>query len=264
MNFTDFYNSAQSAVSYATTFAEVLLLIRLASLGLIWEFKIFSFFVAFDAAFTVALAGLDYHGYGYERIWTVTTPLWTLLLAGASVELSRGLRQPFPREKGNRAVAFYGFLIGMSVSVGASMWTHPQAIIRSAALLMNIGRTSMLCGCVLALVAQGAYLMLGSAPFVANWQKHRRILLTYITAFLMASFTINSKNRHFAEWISLLSNVSLFGCFCVWTLGLQRMFHQASDFCALSVDERLAEIIIQNRRGMAHGVRSAVDTASTT
>ena len=114
MHFTDFFSSAQSAVSYATTLAEVILLIRLAWLGLISEFKIFSLFVAFDAVLTAAFIGLDYHTYGYESIWAVTTPVWTLLLAAASFELMRGLVQPIPRETINRTAALYGFLIGMT------------------------------------------------------------------------------------------------------------------------------------------------------
>src|ERR1700761_4249689 len=105
MNFTDFYNSGQSAVSYATTIAEVILLIRLAWLGVIREFKIFYLFVGFDATFTLTLIRWDYHAYSYERIWAVVTPVWTLLVAGVSLELSRGLRQAFPRETINRGAA---------------------------------------------------------------------------------------------------------------------------------------------------------------
>ena len=248
MNFTDFYNSSQSAVSYATTITEVILLMRLAWLGLIREFKIFSLFVAFDAAFTVALIGLDYHAYGYERIWTVTTPLWTLLLAGASLELSRGLTQAFPRETINRAIALYGFLIGVTIGVGASMWTHPQAIMRSAVLLMNIGRTAILSGCVFGILAQAVYLYLGNAPVMANWRLHRRILLTYIVAFLVASFTINSKNRHLTEWISLLSNVSLFGCFWVLISVFKPAFSNLWDGLGWPTENQIAETIAFKHR----------------
>jgi len=244
MNSTDFYHLGQSAVSCATAIAEVILLIRLAWLGLIREFKIFSLFLAFDAAFTLTLLGWDYHAYSYERIWTVVTPVWTLLLAGAALELSRGLRQAFPRETINRGAALYGFLIGMTVSVGAAMLTHPQAIMRSAVLLMNIGRTAILSGCIVGILAQGVCLFIGSAPVMANWRLHRRILLAYFTAFLMASLTINSRNRHFAEWISLLSNVSLFGCFCGWITALRPAFSHLWDGVGYPTEDQVADNIV--------------------
>jgi hypothetical protein len=250
MNFTDFYNSSQSAVSYATTIVEVILLIRLAWLGLLWEFKLFSLFIAFDASFTVALIGLDYHLYSYEWIWTVVTPVWTLFLAGASLELIRGLVQPIPRERISRTAALYGFLVGMTVSVALSMWTHAQAIMRSTAFLMTIGRTSILCGCLVAILFQGAILLIGGAPIMSNWKFHRRILITYIVAFVSASFAIETRNIHLAESVSLLSNISLLGCFCAWTLSLRPLFVNAwaGIHQGMPTDAQLAEAIVFDLR----------------
>lgn len=221
---TDFYNSSQSVVSIATAIAEVILLIRLAWLGLLWEFKIFSIFVAFDAAFTVTLMGWDYHVYSYEQMWSVATPIWTVLLAGSTLELLRGLGEPFTGESTTRTVGLYGFLSGMTISAGALMMTHPQAILRSTVLLTDMARTCILCGCIFGILTQGFCFWIGDAPLVANWRRHRRILLPYITAFLMASFTVHSKNRQFAEWISLLSNLALLGCFSAWILAVRRLF----------------------------------------
>jgi hypothetical protein len=252
----DFYNSAQSAVTYATTAAEVILLVRLAWLGLLREFKIFSIYLVFDAVRTSALSRWDYHTYGYEWVWTISVPLSTFLLAAASLELSHGLREPFPKETGNRITALYGFLIGMSVSAVASMLTHPQAISRSGVLLAIIGRRSILSGCILAILAQGAYLRLGDAPLTANWRLHRRSLLTYMTAIVIGLFAATAKHRQYAEWIYLLRSISLFGCFCMWTVGLRRLFSNlwmpssselpwGSEFPS---DAQIAETVVFNRR----------------
>ena len=255
---TDLYNSAQSAVSYATTVAEVILLVRLAWLGLIREFKIFSIFVAFDLFLTVALSRWDYHTYGYEWIWAISAPLWTLLLAAASLELSRGVRQAFPTETGNRIAALYGFLIGMSLSAIASMLAHPQAISRSAVLLTIIGRRSILSGCILAILAQGVYLWLGDAPLMANWKLHRRLLLTYMAVAVIGLFAATAKNRQYADFIYLWRSISLFGCFCVWGLGLRRLFSNlwmpaSSEFPS---DAQIAETVVFNRRARAASLRA--------
>jgi hypothetical protein len=264
MNIMDFFNTAQSAASYITTIAEVILLIRLARLGLLWEFKIFSIFIAFDAALTVALAGWDYHLYSYESIWALTTPIWTLLLAGASLELMRGVVQAFPRETINRTVALYGFLIGMTVSAGASMWTHPQAIMRSPILLMVIGRRSILSGCILAILFQGAVLFIGDAPIVANWKLHRRILLALLTAYVVNLYATTAQHRYYGDWSNLLRGVTLFGCFCAWSLCLRRMFCDLWDFRGVPTDEQVAEIIVYNRRRQeALGRGARVRRAST-
>jgi hypothetical protein len=199
MHFAGFLNSSQSAVSYATTFTEVILLIRLAWLGLIPEFKIFSAFLAYDAILTAVLSSFDYHTYGYEWLWAATAPLWTLLLAGASLELMRGVVQPIPGEPISRAAALYGFLIGMTASVGISMWTHPQAIMRSGILLTIIGRRSILCGCILAILFQGAVLFIGGAPIMWNWKLHRRILLTLLTAVFISLFTVTAQHRQYVD-----------------------------------------------------------------
>ncbi|MGA8026969.1 MAG: hypothetical protein WB992_07465, partial [Bryobacteraceae bacterium] len=66
---TGFFNSAESVVAYAATAAEIFLLVRLAWLGLLREFKIFSIFVAFDAALTIVLSRWDYHSPSYEWFW---------------------------------------------------------------------------------------------------------------------------------------------------------------------------------------------------
>ncbi|MBV9762384.1 MAG: hypothetical protein JO340_17620 [Acidobacteriaceae bacterium] len=213
----DFFNSAESAVTYASTAAEIILLIRLTWLGLLKDFKLFAIYLAFDAVRTAALAGWNYHALSYEWVWATTVPLSTLLLASASIELSYGLRQPFPSETGNRAFGLYGFLIGMTVSAVASMLAHPQAILRSTVLLTIIGRRCILTGCVLGILAQGAYLLVGGAPLIANWRLHRRILLTYLAAVVIALFASTTSQKQYAEWINLICNTSLFACFWLWT-----------------------------------------------
>jgi|SRR5579875_103254 len=264
MNWTDFLNSSQSAVSYATTIAEVILLIRLAWLGLISEFKIFSLFIAYDAVLSAVLNRFNYHTYGYEWIWAVTAPLWTLLLAGASLELMRGLVQPIPSETINRTARLYGFLLGMTMSVGASMLTHPQTIMRSAILLTIIGRTSILAGCILAILAQGAVLLIGDAPIMASWRLHRRLLLTLLTAVVISLFTLTAQHRQYVDWFNLLQNLTFLGCLCAWTVGLRRMFSDPWDLEGIPTDNQLAEIIVYDlRQRTAAAIHTAVDKPST-
>jgi len=262
MHFTDFFSSAQSAVSYATTIAEVILLIRLVWLGLISEFKIFSIFIAYDAVLTSVLSSFDYHTYGYEWLWAVTAPVWTLLLAGASLELMRGLVQPIPRESINRTAALFGFLIGMTASVGVSMLMHPQAIVRSGILLTIIGRRSILCGCILANLFQGAVLFMGSAPIISNWKLHRRVLLTLLMVVVVSLFTVTAQNRRYVDWFNVVQNVTFLGCLCVWTLGLRRMFSDLHSWTGFGIptDAQFADIVVYNRRRkMALGVSAAMD-----
>jgi hypothetical protein len=246
---TGFFNSAESAVTCAATAAEVLLFVRLAWLGLLREFKIFSIFLAFDAALTVFLSRWDYHSYGYEWVWAISAPVWTLLLSAASLELWWGLRQPFPQETGNRTVGLYGFLIGMTVSAVTSMLAHPQVILRSAVLFTIISRRCILSGCILGILAQGVYLALGRAPLVANWRLHRRILLMYMTAIVIASFAAPSSLREYAEWINLSRVVSLCCCFCVWIVGLRPAFRRLDSWIPseMPTDAQLAELIVFNR-----------------
>jgi hypothetical protein len=258
----DFFNSAQSAVTYTAMAAEVILLVRLAWLGLMREFKIFSFYLAFDAVRTAALVGWGYHSYGYEWVWAVSAPVSTLLLAGASIELSRGLRQPFPQETGNRTATLYGFLIGMTVSAAAAMLAHPEAVSRYAVLLTIISRKCILSGCIVGILAQGAYLMLGGAPLITNWRLHRRILLTYITAIVIGLFAASWNQRQYAEWISLLRSVSLLGCFCVWIASLRPAFSNAWDGLGTPSLAQIAEIIAFNHRSkvlLDDGRRRRVD-----
>ena len=256
---TGFFNSAESVLTYAATVAELLLLVRLAWLGLIREFKIFSCFLAFDAFLTVALMNWDYHSASYEWIWGITSPTWTLLLAAVALELSGGLRRAFPQERGNRTIAFYGFLIGMTVSVGTSMLAHPEPILRSVVLFLIITRRCILTGCVLAILAQGAYLTLGSAPLRANWRKHRRILLPFITCIVIDSFAATSRNTLFAEWLNLVQIVCFLGCFCAWIVALRPAFSNVWDFPELSTDEQLAQMIVYNRCSLAKSTRAFRD-----
>ena len=250
---TGFFNSAESAVTYATTAAEVILLVRLAWLGLLREFKIFSLFLAFDIVCTVVLMEWDYHSYGYEHMWAVSSPVWTLLLAGAALELSRGLRQPFPQETGNRTIGLYGFLIGITVSAVASMLAHPEAISRSAVLFTVISRRCILSGCILGILAQGAYLMLGEAPIMANWRLHRRTLLTCMTAIVSSLFVSASSIGQYVPWVNLLRGVALFGCVCVWIIGLRPAFSRLDSWIPSEMpdDAQLAELIVFNRREAA-------------
>lgn len=247
---TGFFNSAESAVTYAATAAEILLFVRLASLGLLREFKIFSIFLAFDAALTVALSRWDYHSPSYEWLWAMSVPIWTLLLAGASLELSRGLRQPFPQETGNRTVGLYGFLIGLTVSVAACMLAHPQLIYRPAVLLSVFGKRCILSGCILGIISQGAYLILARAPLVANWRLHRRTLLTFMTALVIGSFAATSNHLEYAEWIRLLNATAFFCCFCVWIVGLRPAFSHLDWWVPseMPTDAQLAELIVLNCR----------------
>jgi len=245
---TGFFNSAESAVTYAATAAEILLLVRLTWLGLLREFKIFSIFVGFDAALTVVLSGWDYHSPSYEWFWALSAPIWTLLLAAVTLELLHRLREPFPTETGNRTAALFGFLIGLTVSAVASMLAHPQAISRSAILFTIISRRCILSGCILGILAQGAYLALGYAPLMANWRLHRRILLTYMTGRVIASYAATSNYLQFAEWIRLANTASFLGCFCVWAISLRPAFSSLSTFSRTSIDEQLADMIVFNRR----------------
>jgi hypothetical protein len=245
---TDFFNSAQSAVTYAATVAEVILLVRLAWLRLLREFKIFSLFLAFDGACTVALMGWDYHSYSYEWVWALSAPVLTLLFGAASLELSRGVRQAFPKETGSRTTALYGFLIGMTVSAVCSMLAHPQAISRSAILFTIISRKCILSGCVLGILAQGAYLTMGSAPIMANWRLHRRVLLTYMTAAVIGLFAASSKHRQYAEWVSLLRSELFLGCFLTWITELKPAFSNLWDGLGYPTEEQVAENIAFHHR----------------
>jgi hypothetical protein len=262
---TEFFNSAESAATYAATAAEILLFVRLAWLGLLREFKIFAFFLIFDAVRTITLLSWDYHSLSYEYIWAVSAPIWTLLLSAVALELSRGLREPFLEETGNRTAALFGFLTGLTVGLLISMVTHPQLIHRPTVLLAVFGNRCMVSGCILGILAQGAYLALGSAPLVANLRLHRRVLLSFMTAIVVASFGASSKQRELAEWVFLLRSVTLLGCFCVWIGGFRRMFCDLWDIKGKPTDAQLADIIVYNRRRqMAVGVRTAVDRPSTT
>ena len=245
---TDFFNSAQSAVTYAATVAELILLVRLAWLKLLQEFKIFSVFLAFDAILTVALLSWDYHAYGYEWIWAVTAPLWTLLLAGAAFELSRGLSQPFPSETGNRNAALYGFLIGMTVSAAASMLAHPQAVLRPAVVLSILNRQCILSGCILGIVSQGAYLALGGAPLLANWKLHRRLLLTFLTVLVIGLFASTAKQRQYVDWSNLLRSISFLGCFCVWIAGFKPAFSHLRRPSGSLTNAELADTLVFHKQ----------------
>lgn len=218
---TDFFNSAQSVVTYAATVTEVILLVRLAWLGLLRDFKIFVAFLLYDVVRTATLMRLDYHSYGYEWVWAISSPVWTLLLAGAAYELSRGVVQPIPQETGNRKAALYGFLLGIAAAGLLSMLSHPEAILRSAVLFTNITRRCILSGCILGILVQGAYLTIGSAQFFQNWRMHRRTLLTFLTAIVIASFVGASNNRQLVDWVNLLRGITLFGCLCVWIARLR-------------------------------------------
>lgn len=236
---------------------------RLAWLGLLREFKIFALFLAFDAVRTITLLSWDYHSHSYEYIWAVSAPIWTLLLSAAALELSYGMREPMPREPSNRNVALFGFLTGLTVSLSISMLTHPQLIHRPAVLLTVFGSRCMLSGCILAIFAQGLYLMLGTAPILANCRLHRRILLWFMTAIIVASFTSNSEHRQLAEWIELLRSFSLLGCFCAWTLSFRRMFSDVWDGTGVPTSSEMADLIVYDMRRQKARVRTAVHTANT-
>ena len=252
---TGFFNSAESVVTYAATAAEIILLVRLAWLGLIREFKIFWLFLAYDVVLTLSLSRWDYHSPAYEWMWVVTTPVWTLLLAGASWELLRGLAQPIPRDRVNRAIALYGFLIGMTVSAVASILAHPQAILKSADLFLMISRRCILTGCILAVLAQAAFLAFG-IPLIANWRRHRRILLVFMTALVGGSFVGTLPNNQLIEWINLLQAVSVLGCYCAWIPIFERAWSHLRYFppsssgyrYASASDETLAEIFAYRAR----------------
>jgi hypothetical protein len=213
---TGFFNSAESVVTYAQMAAEVILLLRLAWLGLIQEFKVFWLFLAYDVVLTVALSRWNYHSPSYEWMWAVTAPVWTLLLAGATLELLRGLAQPIPRETRNRTFALYGFLIGMTVSAGGCMLAHPQTIFRPAILLTTIARSCVLSGCIFAILAQAGFLGFGGAPLIANCRRHRRVMLVLLTGVVVGSFLDASPHSQLTEWADLLRGVTLFGCYCAW------------------------------------------------
>jgi hypothetical protein len=248
---TGFFNSAESVVTYAEIAAELILLVRLAWLGLIREFKIFWIFIAYDVVLTVALSRWDYHSVSYEWMWIVTTPVWTLLLAGASLELLRGLAQPIPRDRINRTVALYGFLIGMTASAAALMLLHPQAIFRPAALLTTIAKICISSGCILAILAQGALFAFG-IPVIANWRRHRRILLVFLAELIIGSYAILLKNQQYAEWLTLLQSVSLLGCYCAWIPSFERAWSHLRFFSGCPAeppsDETLAEILAYRAR----------------
>jgi hypothetical protein len=241
---TGFFNSAESAVTYATIAAEVILLVRLAWLGLVREFKIFSLFLTFDVLCTVVLMRWDYHSYGYERMWAVSTPVWTFLLAATALELSRGVRAAFPMETGSRTVALFGFLIGMTVSALASMLAHPQAISRAAVLFTMISRRCILSGCILAIMAQGAYLFLGNAPIMRNWRLHRRTLLACMSAVVISLFASMSTHRQYVPWFNLLRGVSLFGCVCAWIAGFRPAFSDLWDGLGWPTEDQVADNIV--------------------
>ena len=255
---TGFFNSAESVVTYAATAVELGLLVRLAWLGLIREFKCFWMFLAYDAVLTVALSRWDHHSNSYEWMWIVTTPVWTILLFAVALELLRGLAQPIPRDMVNRTVALYGFLIGMTVSAVVSLLAHPQAIIRSAYLFLLISRRCILTGCVLAILAQGAYFALGSAPLIRNWRRHRRVLLVFLTALALGSFIPNLGQRQLGDWLNLLRSVTFLSCYCVWIpmfehawSHLQGYYYSAFPFPYLS-EEAEAEIFAYRARDARH------------
>lgn len=252
---TGFFNSAESVVTCAATAAEIILLVRLAWLGLIREFRIFWVFLAYDVVLTLTLSRWDYHSDSYEWMWIVTTPVWTFLLAGASWELLRGLAQAIPRDTVNRAVALYGFLIGMTVSAVTSMLAHPYAILRSAHLFLMISRRCILTGCFVAIVAQAAFLAFG-IPLIANWRMHRRVLLVFLTALAVGSFVGTSPNSQPIEWINLLRGVLLFGCYGAWITMLERAWSHLRFFPARpsgfayqsASEETIAEIFAYRAR----------------
>lgn len=252
---TGFFNSAESVVTYVATVAEIALLVRLTWLGLIREFKIFWIFLVYDVVRTVAFVASDYRSYHYERIWAVTTPVWTLLLACASFELLRGLAKPIPRDVINRSVAAFGFLAGMTASVAVSMVLHPQAILRPAILLTFMSKQSVLSGCILAVLAQGAFLALG-IPLIANWRRHRLVLVAFMTAQVIGAFTATSANAQLAGWIGLSRDVALLGCYCAWIPGFERAWSHlnlpwSAPFSPPS-DETLAEIFAYRAREARH------------
>lgn len=244
---TEFFNSAESVVTYAATAAEVILLVRLAWLGLLKEFKVFSAYLLFDALRTVALLGWDYHSHSYEWMWAVSSPLWTLSIAAVSLELSGGLRQAFPQENGNRIAALYGFLFGMTATAVVCMVTHPDAIARPGILLAIIANRCVFSGCILAILAQAAYLKIGGAPLMDAWRTHRRLLLLYMAALVIGSFASTLHNRPLGRWISLTRDTSLLGCCCVWIIAVQPAFRKLRVRPA-AADEQLAENIVYNRR----------------
>lgn len=245
---TEFFNSAESAVTYAATAAEILLFVRLAWLGLLRELKVFAIFLAFDAVRTLILLEWDYHSHSYVYIWSISAPIGTFLLFCVTLELLRRLREPFPKEPVNRTVALFGFLAGLTVSVFASILLHPYVIHRPLALLTVIANRSVLSGCILGLLAQGVYLTLGDAPLLSNMRLHRRILLVFMTAAVIASFTAGLKHRELAEWIQFLREFSQFGCFCYWTLALRPMFSDLWNFKGYPTGAQLAEILVDRRR----------------
>jgi hypothetical protein len=257
---TGFFNSAESAVTYAATAMEIILLVRLARLGLIREFKFFWLFLAYDAVRTLALSGWDYHLSSYEQIWVVTAPVWTILLGFVSLELLRGLAQPIPRERANRTFALYGFLIGMTASTIASMLAHPQAILRSSHLLLMIGRRCILSGCILAILAQAVFLAFGGAPLIANWRWHRRVLLVFLTALVIGSFVGTLPNTQLIEGINLLRGVALLVCYCAWIPMFERAWSRLqsySTFPSASLsEETLAEIFAYRAREARHSKAS--------
>ncbi len=251
-----FFNSAESAVTYAATAAEVILLVRLAWLGLIQEFKCFWMFLAYDAVLTVVLSRWDYHSHNYEWTWVLTTPVWTLLLAGGSWELLRGLAQPIPRDRANRTVALYGFLVGMTVSAVTSMLAHPFVILRSTSLLLMIGRRCILTGCILAILAQGAFFALGSAPLIRNWRRHRRVLLVFLSVLVIGSFVGTLPISQMIEWINLLRSIAFLACYCVWIRMFERAWSHLDNYSpALSFsspsEDTLAEILAYREREAA-------------
>ena len=247
---TGFFNSAESVVTYAATVAELVLLVRLTWLGLIREFKVFWILLAYDVLLTAALTGCDYQSYAYARVWAVTTPAWTLLLAAASYELLRGLAKPIPRDPINRKVALYGFLIGLTFSIAVSMLLHPQGIFRHVVLLAFMTKQCILSGCILAILAQGAYFGLGGLPLIANWRKHRRVLLVYLTAQVIGSFVANSGHQQLAAWIGVSRDVALLACYCAWIAGFERAWRHLRfpPFASPPNDETLAELFAYRAR----------------
>jgi hypothetical protein len=249
---TGFFNSAESVVTCTATVMELILLVRLAWLGLIREFKAFWLFLAYDTVLTATLNNWDYHSRSYEWMWVMTAPVWTLLLAGATWELLRGLAQPIPRDTANRTVALYGFLIGMTVSAIASILAHPFVILRSTSLLMMISRRCILSGCILAILAQGAFFALGSAPLIRNWRGHRRVMLVFLTALVIGSFIGTLPINQAIEWTNLLRSVTFLICYCVWIPMFERAWSHLQDYSAFPFasfsEETEAEIFAYRAR----------------
>lgn len=237
---------------------ELLVFLRLAWLGLLRDFKVFAFFLLFDAARTIVLMSWDYHSHFYEHVWSISAPIETFLIFLVVLELSHRIQEPFPGETGNRTTGLFAFLIGLTVSLGISMATHPQLINRPLALLTGFANRCVLTGCVLGLLAQGTYLIMVSAPLLANIKLHRRVLLVFMTVAVISSFTISLTHPgiDIRLWTRVLRSFIHLGCFCAWGLGFRRMFSDLWDYEGCNpwnsrdypTDAQLAEVLVYKRR----------------